>query len=135
MSQAPPYTISEIAGDLYVLYTDGPVYTVGGNVEANCTVSVCPIELSVYGYRPTLPGSIALIALYGLCALVQVALGWRYKTWGFMVAMFLGCLDEMLGYAGRIMMYNDPWGQTGFIMQIGTLMPNLKFPFRLAILT
>jgi len=112
------YTIVSADGDLGVLYPDGRYYVAGGDLS-NCTIAVCPVELSVYGYRPTLPGSIALIALYGICALVQVVLGWRYKTWGFMVAMLLGCVDEILGYVGRILYYQNPWGETGFIMQIG----------------
>lgn len=111
---APLYTLIEIAGESYIAYPDGRLY----NGE-NCTLSVCPVESSVYGYRPTLPGSATLIALYGLCAIIQVILGIRYKTWGFMTAMLLGCVDEMLGYAGRIMMYDNPWGETGFITQIG----------------
>lgn len=115
---SPPYTITSIGDTDFVQYPNGIWYTTGGD-DANCTISVCPVELSVYGYRPTLPGSIALIALYGLCALIQIALGWRYKTWGFMAAMVGGCLDEILGYVGRIMMYQNPWGQSGFIMQIG----------------
>lgn len=85
----------------------------------NCTISVCPVELSVYGYRPSLPGSATLIALYALCILIQIALGWRYKQWGFMVAMILGCITEIAGYSGRILLYENPWGQTGFLMQIG----------------
>ena len=115
-----PFNITQIGGDTFVIYPDGTAYTTGGDA-ANCTVSVCPVELSVYGYRPTLAGSSALIALYGLCAIAQIVLGFRYKTWGFMTAMLLGCIDEALGYAGRIMYYQNPWGETGFIMQIGTL--------------
>jgi hypothetical protein len=36
-----------------------------------------------------------------------------------MIAMLLGCVDEIIGYAGRIMYYNNPWGDAGFIIQIG----------------
>lgn len=112
-----PYTVTEINGDPYVVYPDGQLYSPFGDF-VNCTISVCPVELSVYGYRPTFPGSIALIALYGLCALTQLGLGIRYKTWGFMIAMLLGCVGEIIGYVGRIMMYQNPWGQEGFLMQI-----------------
>lgn len=115
-----PYNITEIDGNLWILYPDGRSYTTGGNdFPSNCTVSACPVETSVYGYRPTLPGSATLIALYGLCALIQVVQGWRYKSWGFMVAMLLGCVGEILGYTGRILMWQNPWGQEGFLMQIG----------------
>ena len=117
-----PYNVTEIAGEWWVLYPDGRAYTAGGD-SANCTVSVCPVVLSVYGYRPSLPGSAALIALYSICALIQIAMGWRYKTWGFMSAMLLGCVDEIMGYVGRILYYQNPWAQPGFIMQIGMLSP------------
>ncbi|KAJ9617560.1 hypothetical protein H2204_013691 [Knufia peltigerae] len=104
--------------------SDGPIYVfngttyIGGGSDANCTISVCPVELSIYGYRASLPLSVALIALYGVCCIVQIGLGWRYKTWGFMTAMLLGCIDEILGYVGRIMMYKNPWNHDAFIMQI-----------------
>ncbi|GAM90470.1 hypothetical protein ANO11243_085140 [Dothideomycetidae sp. 11243] len=85
---------------------------------ANCTVAVCPIDLSVYGYRPSLGASGALIGLYVVCLLIQAALGLRYRTWWFMFAMVLGCIDEILGYVGRILYWQNPWGSTGFILQI-----------------
>lgn len=110
---------------------DGLIYTAGGD-NANCTVSVCPIEASVYGYRPSLAASGTLIALYAICMAVQVVLGWRYKTWGFMTAMLLGCFDEILGYVGRILYWQNPWGETGFIMQIGkmkSIFQGEKYPF------
>ena len=84
----------------------------------DCTIDTCPIEDSVYGYRPSLAASGTLIALYAICMGIQVALGLRFKTWWFMVCMVIGCLVEILGYAGRILYWQDPWGQTGFIMQI-----------------
>lgn len=99
---------------------NGTVYAWGGD-HVNCTISVCPVELSVYGYRPSLPLSAILIALYSVCGLVQLGLAWRYKTWGFCAAMVLGCIDEIIGWVGRILMYQNPWNNGGFIMQIGEL--------------
>lgn len=99
---------------------DGTIYIAGGN-DANCTAAACPIELSVYGYRPSIPASSVLIALYAICMAIQAVLGYRYKKWGFMAAMLLGCLDEILGYVGRILYWQNPWAQAGFIMQIGML--------------
>jgi hypothetical protein len=97
---------------------NGLVYVAGGD-DANCTVSVCPIELSVYGYRPSIAASSILIALYAICMGIQAILGFRYKKWGFMAAMLLGCVDEIIGYVGRILYWQNPWGGSGFIMQIG----------------
>jgi hypothetical protein len=103
-----------------VFYVNGSLYAAGGD-DANCTLSVCPIEASVYGYRASLPFSSLVIALYALCLITQVAMGYIYKTWGFMAAMILGCITEIIGYAGRILMYNNPWNSAGFIIQIGQL--------------
>ena len=102
------------------LYTspNGTVYVLSG-ADSNCTISVCPVEDSVYGYRPSIPASVTLIALYALCMVVQSIMGVRYKQWGYMTAMLLGCADEILGYVGRILMYQNPFKQPGFIMQIG----------------
>lgn len=100
---------------------NGTTYITGGK-DSNCTIAVCPVELSVYGYRPSLPLSAVLIALYAISIIVQVVLGWRYKTWGYMTAMILGAVDEIIGYVGRILMYQNPFAQPGFIMQIGELL-------------
>lgn len=106
-----------INGDLAWVLPNGTFYLAGGD-NSNCTVSVCPVELSVYGYRPSLAASGALIALYGICMIIQTVLGFRYKTWWFMSCMIAGCVDEILGYAGRIMYWQNPWGKSGFILQI-----------------
>lgn len=97
---------------------NGQIYNYGGDYQ-NCEVDVCPIELSIYGYRPSLPLSIVLIVLYALCMAAQVFLGVKHKTWSFMVAMLLGCITEIIGYVGRILYYYHPWTGSGFIIQIG----------------
>lgn len=103
---------------IYLNPSDGQIYTYGGD-NANCTVSACPVEFSVYGYRPSLPFSATLIGLYSLCMAVQIFLGIRYRKWGFMAAMILGCTSEIIGYIGRILYWQNPWAQSGFIIQIG----------------
>lgn len=88
-------------GTLTYTTPSGVLYTAGGDT-ANCTISVCPVELSVYGYRASLPFSSVIIALYALCAAAQIFYGLRYKSWGFMASMLLGCFCEILGYVGRV---------------------------------
>jgi hypothetical protein len=36
----------------------------------------------------------------------------------FNIAMMLGTLTEVLGYAGRVMSWKNPWAEIGFLMQI-----------------
>lgn len=110
-------SVESINNILYVFTPSGAVYTASGN-NANCTVSACPIETSIYGYRPTLAGSGAAIGLYAIAIAINLFLGIRHKTWGFMAANILGCVDEILGYVGRILYNQNPWTGPGFIMQI-----------------
>lgn len=97
---------------------NGTVYIAGGKA-ANCTLAVCPVEYSVYGYRPSIEASTILIGLYAVCISIHAVLSWRHGAWGFLAAVALGCLDEILGYAGRILLWHNPWNNVGFIMQIG----------------
>lgn len=99
---------------------NGTYYLEGGN-DVNCTVSVCHIHLSIYSFCPSIGACGTFVALYAVCIIVQIVLGRRYPTWGFMAAMVLSCVDEILVYAGRILLWQNPWGHSGFIMQIGEL--------------
>lgn len=104
----------------------------------NCTdVSIyCPVEFTIYGYYPNLGANAFFLAIFALCFGVQLCLGIRYKTWTYFIALVLGCLAEAIGrpispplwrrpwltstigYAGRLMLHNNPWSSTGFEVQI-----------------
>jgi hypothetical protein len=86
--------------------------------RANCTLDICPVEWSVYQYRPSLAANATFIALFGLAMVVHIFLGIRWKTWGFMAFMILGCTEAMVGYVGRIMLYNNPFSFAGFLIQV-----------------
>ena len=85
---------------------------------ANCTLDLCPIEWTVYKYRPSLPANAVFIALYSVALAVHVYLGVRWRSWGFMAFMAVGCLYAMLGYAGRIILWTNPWSFPGFMIQM-----------------
>lgn len=87
--------------------------------DATCDLDSCPIEWSIYQYRPSLPANIVLLSIFGVVGIAHTYLGVRWKSWGFMAGMLLGCLSEMIGYVGRIMLYNDPFSFVGFMIQIG----------------
>jgi hypothetical protein len=36
----------------------------------------------------------------------------------FSIPIAIGCITEVIGYVGRILSYNNPFSQTGFLMQI-----------------
>jgi len=78
----------------------------------------CPVQRTVYGYYPSLSANAFFCAWFGVFLLLNLILGIRYKTWTYMLALTLGCLTEIIGYIGRIMMHYNPWSVTGFQMQI-----------------
>ncbi|KAL9622429.1 MAG: hypothetical protein Q9160_003274 [Pyrenula sp. 1 TL-2023] len=89
--------------------------------EANCTVTLCPISRSIYQYRPSLPANSIFIALFGITLIVHILQGLRYKTTWFLSCMVFGCIMEVIGYGGRIMLYINPFSFAGFIMQIACI--------------
>jgi hypothetical protein len=81
-----------------------------------CTITTCPLECGNVHFLPTVPGNAIYAAIFGILLVAQLGLGIRYKTWGFMVGMLAGLALELVGYAGRIMIHNDPFDFNGFIM-------------------
>ena len=86
--------------------------------DANCTLDLCPIEWSVYRYRPSLAANITFIVLYAIAMGTHLVLGIKWKQWFYMSFMMIGCLFEIIGYIGRIIMYNNPFNFGGFMVQI-----------------
>ncbi|KAK4450569.1 RTA1 like protein-domain-containing protein [Podospora aff. communis PSN243] len=86
--------------------------------NANCTFELCPLEMSVYRYRPSLPVNAVFIALYAIATIIHTYLGVRWKRWWFTACINIGCINAIIGYAGRIMLYNNPWSFTAFMIQI-----------------
>jgi hypothetical protein len=59
--------------------------------------------------------SVIFMGIFGLSLVGHVVLGWKYKTWTFMVAMVLGSSSEVVGYLGRILMHNNPYKLSTFV--------------------
>lgn len=80
--------------------------------QFKCTVETCPIESSNWDYLPSLVANAIFIALFSLslaCYLGQGLMSRSFKA--FTIVMVAGCILEVLGYAGRIMAYHNPWSQ------------------------
>ncbi|CAE7213192.1 hypothetical protein P3342_012505 [Pyrenophora teres f. teres] len=78
----------------------------------------CPVEGTILGYYPNLGVNIFFAVFFGVSAIVQLALCVKYKTWMYSIAISLGCLCEVMGYIGRLMMNDNPFSEAGFQMQI-----------------
>jgi hypothetical protein len=81
-----------------------------------CTFQTCPATWAASRYRPSLPGNAFYCGTFGLCLAVQIFLGIRHRTWGYMAGMICGCTLEVVGYVGRIMIYNNQFDGLAFIM-------------------
>ncbi len=65
----------------------------------NCTsVSIyCPVKYTIYGYYPNLGANAFFCAIFAICCIVQLAAGFKYRTWTYLTALFFGSLGEALG--------------------------------------
>lgn len=86
--------------------------------DANCTLDLCPIEWSLYGYQPSLAANGAFIALFAIAAMIHIYLGIKWRSWWFMSCMVAGCMICIVGYIGRIIIHFNPWSFIGFMIQI-----------------
>jgi hypothetical protein len=55
-----------------------------------CTLQTCDLSLSSFNYLPTVAGNSIYAAIFGLFILIQLFLGIKHKTWGYMIATILG---------------------------------------------
>jgi hypothetical protein len=83
-----------------------------------CTLDTCPLECGQLEYRPNFAGNVTYTAIFGIILVAQLALGISYRTWGFAIGMFCGLLLEIIGYAGRIMLYNNPFDFNNFLLYV-----------------
>ena len=104
-----------------MMVTPNGTVLIGFGSDSNCNLDICPISLSVFDYRPSLVANGILLGIFGTLLCVHATLGFLYKTWGYAVCMVAGCVLEIVGYVGRIMLYDNPFGFGSFLMQISKL--------------
>ncbi|KAG9231196.1 RTA1 like protein-domain-containing protein [Amylocarpus encephaloides] len=92
-------------------------------VAIGCTsiTPTCLVEYTIYGYYPNLGLNAFFAGIFGLLALAQIGLGAFYRTYFFASVMAFGCIAEVVGYGGRIIMNDNPYSKLGFNMQISCL--------------
>jgi len=92
---------------------------VNPNDYSNCTAETCSIVLSFYNYRINIIANAFFLAFFSLSFMAFLSI-WIITRRGifFAISMLLGLLLEIIGYAGRVMSYENQWSQQGFLMQI-----------------
>lgn len=95
--------------------------------DANCTLALCDPKLGVYQYRPSIAANSVFLALYAIALITHIILGLKWRTYGYLFAMSCGCISEVIGYGGRIILWQDPFSFTGFLMQISVFALTLYY--------
>lgn len=90
--------------------------------DANCTLKAgpdyCDPKYGVYQYRPSIAANATFIALYLVALIIHFLIGLKYRTWIFSSIICFGIASELIGYGGRIMLNENPFSFTAFLMQI-----------------
>ncbi|PNS15307.1 hypothetical protein CAC42_5478 [Sphaceloma murrayae] len=85
---------------------------------SSCTVETCPMDYAQLDYIPSLGVNATYIAVFVIFLVVQAVQGFRYKTWGYTTGMILGLMTEILGYGGRLGLYNNVFSFDWFVMYL-----------------
>lgn len=86
-----------------------------------CTPCTCPlqlegIQLAWIDYYPSLAGNVLFAAIFGILFVLQIFLGLRHKTRGYMITMSMGLILEIVGYVGRILLRSSMFEFSYFLM-------------------
>ncbi|KAL6711495.1 hypothetical protein ACN47E_004429 [Coniothyrium glycines] len=87
----------------------------------------CPVNATLYGYRPNMGANAFLCAVFGICFIATLVIGIMTKTWTYTLALGIGTFLECAGYVGRVMMHSNPWTESGFKLQICCLVLGPSF--------
>ena len=81
-----------------------------------CTLSTCPESYATLRYVPSLAANAFFLAWFAILLVAQTLIGFKKRTWTFSVAMVGGCVLEIIGYTGRIMMNHNIFDFNNFLM-------------------
>ncbi|RMD39375.1 hypothetical protein DV735_g5754, partial [Chaetothyriales sp. CBS 134920] len=95
-----------------------PPYAITFGPSSNCTLDICNVRYSVYGFVPSLAANASFLALFTIAAAAHSYLGWRWKTPLFASFMAVGCVSAIVGYVGRLLLNENPFDFPGFLIQI-----------------
>lgn len=80
--------------------------------------ALCPVSATVYGDYFTLGACIFFVAAHSILLLAQTYLGIKSRAWSFSAYLAIGTIFELMGYAARIALSQDPWSYDGFVIQL-----------------
>jgi hypothetical protein len=93
-----------------------------------CRLTTCDLTLAHINYPPSIGGNALFAGIFAGYFLVQLLLGFKFRSWGFMATTTIGMMTEVIGYVARLMMHNNPFSRTDFLMYLVTLTIAPAFP-------
>ncbi|KAG8528375.1 uncharacterized protein KY384_007293 [Bacidia gigantensis] len=96
------------------------------DVDCESVNAQCALSDSFYGYFPSLAANTVFLVLFIFMWIAHGGQGIYYRSWSTFAAMNLGCLCEVLGYIGRLMMHHNPYNLNGvylFGQDVSSLKP------------
>lgn len=77
---------------------------------SNCTKQTCSLDDAYYQYNISLAANTILLVLFFLSLMAYLLQGFLSRRFiGFTIAMVCGCILEVLGYIGRILLWQNPF--------------------------
>ncbi|USW48415.1 Putative RTA-like protein [Septoria linicola] len=70
---------------------------------------LCPVQASIYGYRPALGPNVLFAALHTILFVVHLFLGFRMKGYALPTWLTMGIGLQMVGWYARVALYQDVW--------------------------
>nr|OQO16951.1 hypothetical protein B0A51_15321 [Rachicladosporium sp. CCFEE 5018] len=86
-----------------------------------CTLDTCCLAQSHFNYIPSFGGNAFFAAFFGIILILQLGFGLHYKTRGFLIGMVVGLALEIVGYACRVLIHNQPFQDNPFLIYLITL--------------
>ncbi|PVI02749.1 RTA1-domain-containing protein [Periconia macrospinosa] len=88
----------------------------------NCTrkfeADKCPLEYAKLQYRPSVVGNVIYMICFFILLGGQAFFGIRTKTYKYCAVVCLGIIGEIVGYIGRLMLYNNPYSMDSFLTNL-----------------
>jgi hypothetical protein len=101
--------------------------------RAACTVNTCPLMLSYWSYRPSIPINAAFIAIFVIFTLIGLVIGvWTRRFKKYTAVMAIGNLMEVIGYVARIYAYTYPFSDVSDCPRYHLLLYNIVLTNALA---
>ena len=88
---------------------------------------ICPVEATLFGSYLNTGASAFFTATYALLLAAQFYLTYKSKAWTFSAWFTTGCIIELVGCVGRILLSKNPWSFGAFVVQNLTLVTGPTF--------